>query len=215
LALKIIVFASRKGGTGKTTLTGHVAVAVEAAGHGPVVLMDGDPQGSLADWWDAREAMTPAFAACASAELAASCAQLAADGAAWCLIDTPPAAGDATRAAIAVADLVIIPVRPSPHDLRAIGATIDMCRDAGRPFVFVVTQAKPLTAITAQIVAALSEHGQVAPILIGDRVAYASAMADGRTVTELDPRGKPAAEVDALTLFVFSLFTEKRKSRKD
>ena len=54
--------ASQKGGSGKTTLSGHLAVQAQRAGAGPVVLIDIDPQGSLADWWNEREAEYPAFA---------------------------------------------------------------------------------------------------------------------------------------------------------
>ena len=54
--------ASQKGGSGKTTLSGHLAVQAQLSGAGPVVLIDIDPQGSLADWWNEREAELPAFA---------------------------------------------------------------------------------------------------------------------------------------------------------
>ena len=60
--MKIIVLASQKGGVGKTTLAAHIAVAAEQSGDGPCVLIDTDPQASLAAWWNGREAQTPAFA---------------------------------------------------------------------------------------------------------------------------------------------------------
>ncbi|MBV8705004.1 MAG: ParA family protein, partial [Acetobacteraceae bacterium] len=60
--MRTIVLASQKGGAGKTTLAAHVAVAAEAAGAGPTVLIDTDPQGSLSAWWNVREADTPALA---------------------------------------------------------------------------------------------------------------------------------------------------------
>ena len=59
--MKIIVVASQKGGVGKTTLTGHLGVQASTSGHGPVALLDTDPQGSLADWWNMREAPEPIF----------------------------------------------------------------------------------------------------------------------------------------------------------
>ncbi len=58
----VMSLASQKGGSGKTTLSGHIAVEAERQGAGPVAVIDADPQGSLADWWNARAAETPLFA---------------------------------------------------------------------------------------------------------------------------------------------------------
>ena len=60
--MRIVAFASQKGGSGKTTIAGHIAVQAERAGAGPVAIIDTDPQGSLSDWWNARQSETPAFA---------------------------------------------------------------------------------------------------------------------------------------------------------
>ena len=59
--MRIIAFASQKGGVGKTTLAGHLAVEAERQGVGPVALLDTDPQGSLAAWWNVRAAEVPVF----------------------------------------------------------------------------------------------------------------------------------------------------------
>src|SRR5262245_36851958 len=67
--VRMVVFASHKGGSGKTTLSGHIAVEAERMGDGPVALIDTDPQGSLAKWWNARAASTPAFAQASLDEL--------------------------------------------------------------------------------------------------------------------------------------------------
>ena len=56
-----IALAAQKGGVGKTTLAAHLAVQAERSGAGPVALIDADPQASLADWWNDREAETPVF----------------------------------------------------------------------------------------------------------------------------------------------------------
>ncbi|MGE0774875.1 MAG: AAA family ATPase, partial [Sphingomonadaceae bacterium] len=60
--MRVLALASQKGGSGKTTLSGHLAVQAQRSGMGPVVLMDIDPQGSLADWWNERKDEMPAFA---------------------------------------------------------------------------------------------------------------------------------------------------------
>jgi chromosome partitioning protein len=196
--MKVLVLASQKGGPGKTTLAAHLAVAAESAGMGPVVLIDTDPQASLADWWNERQAETPAFASMTVADLAGNLEQLAAAGFKLAVIDTPPAMTSSISSVVAVADMVLVPVRPSPHDLRAVGQTVELVEQAGKPFAFVLTQAKGIARLTAQAAAALSEHGVLLGTIIGDRVDYASSMIDGRTVNELAPKGASAGEITAL-----------------
>ncbi len=212
--MNVIVLASQKGGVGKTTLAAHLAVAAEAAGAGPVVLIDTDPQGSLSAWWNVREAETPALAPSTIAELAEKLAALGAAGYTFAIIDTPPAITGAIRAVVGTADLVLIPTRPSPHDLRAVGSTVELVQDADKPFVFVVTQAKPNTRLTVQAIAALSAHGAVAQAIMHDRVDYAGSMIDGRTVQETDGKGRSAAEMVELWDFVQERMTKSTKTRK-
>lgn len=212
--MKTIVFASQKGGAGKTTLAAHLAVAAEKAGDGPCVLIDTDPQASLAAWWNGREAETPALAPVTLKELDSKLEALKKAGYAYAFIDTPPAITESIRAVVAQADFVLIPTRPSPHDLRAVGRTVELATDANRPFAFAVMQAKPNSRLTVQAMAALSEHGIVAPAIIHDRVDFASSMIDGRTVMEIDPRGRSAGEVVELWRFVKTRITDNTKARK-
>ena len=212
--MKTIVIASQKGGAGKTTLAAHLAVTAEQEGAGPAVLIDTDPQGSLSAWWNSREADTPALASASLAELATKLEGLAAAGFKLAVIDTPPAITAAIRDVVKLADLVLIPTRPSPHDLRAVGSTVDIAQETGRPFAFAVTQAKPTARLTVQAVAALSAHGAVAPAIVHDRVDYAASMIDGRTVSETDPKGRSAAEIRELLDFVQAQLHEKKKAKK-
>ncbi len=212
--MKTLVLASQKGGAGKTTLAAHLAVAAAQGDGGPAVLIDTDPQGSLTAWWNSREADTPALAASSLAELPAKLKDLAAAGYALAVIDTPPAITAAIRDVVKLADLVLIPTRPSPHDLRAVGSTVDLAKETGRPFAFAVTQAKPTARLTVQAVAALSAHGPVAPAIVHDRVDYAASMVDGRTVGEVDPRSRSAEEIGGLFSFVQERMNVKTKARK-
>lgn len=200
--MRVLALASQKGGSGKTTLSGHLAVQAQRAGAGPVVLIDIDPQGSLSDWWNEREAELPAFAHTTVARLAADLETLRQQGFRLAVIDTPPAITMAIQSVIAVAELIVIPTRPSPHDLRAVGATVDLCDRAGKPLIFVVNAATPKARITAETAVALSQHGTVAPVTLHHRTDFASSMIDGRTVMELDPRSKSAAEVAALWEYI-------------
>jgi chromosome partitioning protein len=205
--MHVIALASRKGGAGKTTLASHLAVEAEAAGAGPVALVDTDPQGGLAGWWNARPAETPRWIDPAGGLPAAVTAARAA-GYGVLVIDTPPSVAETIAGVIAVCDLVVIPVRPSPNDLRAIGGTIELARRARRRMVFVVSQATQRARITAEAAIALSQYGTVAPVVVHHRVDFAASMTGGATVGELDPQGRSAGEVRALWAYLLNLLTE-------
>ncbi|MGE0652837.1 MAG: AAA family ATPase [Alphaproteobacteria bacterium] len=196
--MKVIAVTSQKGGTGKTTLSGHLAVQAERAGLGPVALVDTDPQGSLTLWWNARQAETPAFVQTSIAGLGADLDRLRAAGVKLVFIDTPPAITWAIIEVIKVADMVVIPVRPSPHDLAASGTTVDMVDNLGKPMVFVVNGASPRARITGEAAVALSQHGTVAPVTVHHRTEFAASMIDGRTVMELPRTSRSAGEIEAL-----------------
>jgi chromosome partitioning protein len=200
--VRILALASQKGGSGKTTLSGHLAVQAQRAGSGPVVLIDIDPQGSLADWWNEREDELPAFAQTTVARLATDLEQLRQQGFKLAVIDTPPAITMAIQSVISVAELIVVPTRPSPHDLRAVGATVDLCERAGKPLIFVVNAATPKARITSEAAIALSQHGTVAPVTVHHRTDFASSMIDGRTVMDFAPDGKSAQEVVQLWTYI-------------
>ena len=196
--MKTVVVTSQKGGSGKTTVVAHLAVAAEKAGHGPTVIIDTDPQQTLATWWKMREAETPKLASVTLGEMANKLIALREMGFTWCFIDTPPALTKQNELVLGLADLVLIPTRPSPNDLWALGATLGLVGQTGAPFVFVLTQAKGNARITVQAMAALSEHGRIFEAIIHDRVDYAASMTDGRTALEIAPSGPAATEVTGL-----------------
>lgn len=200
--MRVLALASQKGGSGKTTLSGHLAVQAQRAGAGPVVLVDIDPQGSLTEWWNEREAEYPALAQTTVARLAADLMLLRQQGFKLAVVDTPPAITLAIQSVIQVSELIVVPTRPSPHDLRAVGATVELCDRAGKPLIFVVNAATAKARITSQAAVALSQHGTVAPVTLHHRTDFAASMIDGRTVMEVDPTGKSAAEVAALWTYV-------------
>jgi len=195
---QIIVLASQKGGSGKTTISGHLAVQAEIAGAGPVALIDTDPQGSLAKWWNCRASETPAFAQVSAPNLMSDIETLRANGYKLIVIDTPPAVTSTISEVIMYADLVVIPTRPSPHDLRAVGPTVDIIEYQHKPLVFVVNSATVRARITGETAVALSQHGTVAPVTLHHRVDFAASMIDGRTVCEINPKSRSAMEVAKL-----------------
>ncbi|HSS13025.1 MAG TPA: ParA family protein [Rhizomicrobium sp.] len=201
-AMYTIVAASQKGGSGKTTLSGHLAVEAARAGAGEIALIDTDPQGSLAHWWNARRAPTPHFVKAGLPDLEKALAGLEQAGIKIAVVDTPPAITQSISRVVAYADLVLVPTRPSPHDLRAVGATVDIAERHGKPLIFVVNAATARARITGESAVALSQHGTVAPVTIHHRVDFAASMIDGRTVGEVVPSSQSAKEITELWLYI-------------
>jgi chromosome partitioning protein len=197
-----IVAASQKGGSGKTTLSGHLAVEAVRQGAGDIALIDTDPQGSLAHWWNARQAPAPQFVKAGLLDLDEALAGLERMGTRIAVIDTPPAITQSISRVVAHADLVLVPTRPSPHDLRAVGATVDIAERHGKPVIFVINAATARARITGESAVALSQHGTVAPVTIHHRVDFAASMIDGRTVGEVTLNSASAKEISDLWVYI-------------
>ena len=196
--MRVLVFASQKGGSGKTTLAGHIAVEAERSGDGPVALIDTDPQGSLSKWWNSRQSQTPVFIQSVFSQLYTDLQQIRQAGYQLVVVDTPPAVTRAIAEVVAVADMLVLPTRPSPHDLRAVGPTVDIAESHQKPVIFAINAATKRARITSEAAVALSQHGTVAPVNIHNRIDFAASMIDGRTVMETDPDGQSAEEIGEL-----------------
>lgn len=193
-----LTFLSQKGGSGKTTLAVHVAVAAHESGE-RVVIVDTDIQRSATTWSEARLTETPAVVPVAAAELDAVMNASRHDAMTLCIIDTAPhAAPDAARVARA-ADLVVIPCRPTAFDLAAVGSAVEIVKAAKARAVFVLSACPFRSPEIAETRAVLADYGfSVAPVEITDRRAFARAVATGRAVTEFENHGKAAEEIRAL-----------------
>lgn len=196
--MRKIIVASQKGGAGKSTLCAHLSVQAERAGDGPAYLIDTDPQASLSTWHERREAETPRRVEVPLEEVGAGLEVLRKRGAGLVMIDTAPSRSEEVAQLFQWVDMAVIPVRASPADLWAVGATVSQLKEMGIPFVFVLNGVKPNAAITAQAVAALSHHGKVIDVFVADRTAYAASMVNGRTAIELAPKGPAAQEISQL-----------------
>jgi chromosome partitioning protein len=210
--MDVIALASRKGGAGKTTLSAHIAVAAESAGAGPVAIIDADPMSGLSTWWNKRSADTPVFAKVEGVGFTKTLAALQKQGVRLVVIDTPPADGSVVAPIIRLADLVVVPVVPSPHDIWAIGNTIGVVEDTGVPLIFVINNAGG-AKLTSQTVRQLSQHGTVAMSMCKSRQDYRSSMIDGRVCSEVVPNGKSAAEVADLWTYLQTRLQKKEKRR--
>jgi chromosome partitioning protein len=212
--MQVIVINSQKGGSGKTMLAKHLSVEAERAGDGPVYLIDTDPQGSLTAWHAKREAEAPARVEIPFEGLEKGLELLRSHGATLCLIDTASGRVEVAKELFRMADLVVFPVQASEDDLTAAPVTVQALKESGTPFVFVLTRVKAGTLITAQAAALLSKHGQVAETFIADRTAYKSPFAGGQTITEAEPKGQAAKEVNDLWKTIKLCLHETMQSSK-
>lgn len=196
--MRKIAFLAQKGGSGKTTLAVHTAVAATEAGE-RVVVIDTDPQKSATVWGDARDSSLPVVATAAASELGRVIEAATQESMTLAIVDTAPhAAPDATRIVRSV-DLVVIPVRPTAFDIAAAGSAIDIARAGGVRAVFVLSACPFRSPEIAETRMVLADYGiPIAPVEIVDRRAFSRAVATGRAVTEFDSDGKAASEIRAL-----------------
>lgn len=197
--MSTIAIISQKGGAGKTTLALHLAAAGQDAGRVALVI-DTDPQATASQWASWRQDAPPEVIDSPPPRLAAKVAAATGQGAQLIVIDTPPHADSAARAAAELADLVLIPCRPSAFDLSAIQTSAKLVQLLRKP-AFVVFTAGPPNAprVYAEAEELVDGYGTPpCPIILPDRAAYRHASAEGRSVMELEPAGKAADEVREL-----------------
>src|SRR5271169_848357 len=197
--MKTIAIVSQKGGAGKTTLAVHLATAAAAAGHSAAII-DLDPQGTAASWSDRRTAEAPEVISGQAVRLPALVKAAQENGADFLILDTAPNADQTASLAARAADVVLIPCRPAAFDLEAVQTTLMLARTAGKP-AYVVLNAVPARSggIDKEATATLTAQGaSVAPHQLTQRAAFAHGVIDGRTAQEFEPRGKAAAEIEAI-----------------
>lgn len=198
--MHIVSFVTQKGGTGKSHLATSFAVAAEATGE-RVCILDLDPQSTVAQWYEARTAETPAVLNHnEAANLDKVLQALGAANFSLVVIDTPGTDSHATRGAMKAADLNLVVVRPSEADLKATKPTIAALLDMGQPFALVINQASPnkQARLTSAVTTRLSTSGMVVPVSVAYRMDHQYAYAMGQGVREYDPEGKAAQEVGEL-----------------
>ncbi len=191
-----IAIISQKGGAGKTTLALHLAAAAHDAGR-IALIIDTDPQATASQWAAWRQDAPPEVIDSPPPRLAAKVEAAKGQGAEMIVIDTPPHADSAARAAVEVADLVLIPCRPSAFDLSAIQTTAKLVQLLRKPAYVVFTAGSPNAPRMYQEAGELVETFGTppCPIQIPDRAAYRHASGEGRTVMEYEPDGKAADDI--------------------
>lgn len=210
---KILTIANRKGGAGKSTCAAHIAL--EAVKYNlKTILIDLDPQKTLEVWWKKREEENPYLTEVDPLKLEEVIENLNKHDFDLCIIDTPGDTSINATNGIKVADLVLIPSKPTSPDLTAIGRTISMVKSLEKSYIFLITQAVARTKLAVQGVSVLSEFGVVAPATIGNRISYVNAMNVGSSAALEDKLA--AEELNAIWKFISSkLFDLKEKNAKE
>lgn len=197
--MRIIAFVTQKGGSGKSTLAACLAVtALEA--REKVFLIDMDPQQSLLKWSATRNDKDIPVEAVTAPKLSRALAALEQNGIDLVLLDTPGTDSAATEAAMKVADLCLIPARPTVFDIWSSEVTRSKLKALGREFAFVLNQCPALqdSQRVQDGTKALEAMGGLLTPLIASRVDYQEAAREGMGVTELNPNGKAAEEMRRL-----------------
>ena len=202
--MKTIAIVSQKGGSGKTTLALHLAVASAAEGRNTAVI-DLDPQASSANWSDRRSAELPVVLSAHASRLRHEFQRVRDIGGEMLFLDTAPHSDNAALEAARVADLVLIPCRLAILDLEAITNTLAFICTTGTP-TLVILNAIAATGQDALLATeALSAHDvETCPVRLGRLVAFARALLSGQSAQEYEPFGKAALEVRRLHDFITS-----------
>ena len=206
---KVITIAQQKGGTGKTTLAVHLALAFIKYHNLKVAIIDTDPQGSLGKWFMIRSEikikngdLTFKTASLWGAQYESKILKQTND---IVIIDTPPKIEADARPAIEASDLVLIPISPSPVDFWATEPIIEIAKRAKKKVVIQINRANPRAKLMKKTYAYINDLGvKKTNTLIGHRQIFIASMGEGKTVIEKQRKGKAAQEIEELSKEIYS-----------
>ena len=209
--MHVVSFMTQKGGSGKSTTCASIAVAAFQTGR-RVFILDMDEQGTMSQWIDTRgEQAGPDFEEIKAADLAKALPELKKAGYDLVFIDTPGKYSPDNNAVMRVSDLVLIPCRPTAPDLRGCVPTVEALMTLKKPFAFVLNQCIARSPRVEETRTGLSALGMCADPPIVSRTDHQDAMAQGIGVTEFNPKGEAAREINELLDWVDKKLSPKVK----
>jgi chromosome partitioning protein len=204
--MKVISLVTQKGGSGKSTLCVSLAVAAQEAGK-LVYILEMDRQATVTQWAQARQGREPEVAQVGPDKLKAMLKKIEDGGPDFVapdfvFIDTPGVDSPGTNEAIRLADLCLIPCRPTPADLKAMRPTLGAIHRLERDFAFVLNQTPPRSYRVRETTEGLQVLGVLAEVNIVMRNDHQDAIGLGLGVTEFNKEGPAAEEIRQLWAWV-------------
>ena len=204
-----IAILNQKGGSGKSTLAECLAVAAHLDGQASAVL-DMDPQGTVYAWGKRREEPNPPVRSVTIANLRDEWEVLRDAGADIIIIDTPARLNDWAMQAAELADLVIVPAKPTIKDLERVEASIKLAQvSRAVPALVVLNQVRAQGDRADQAEELIrSQTVPVCPTRLGFRVAFEDSDTLGLTPMETDPNGRAAEEIKMVYQYTIALLNK-------
>ena len=202
MSTKVVAVLNQKGGSGKTTLSTHLARALTLAG-AKVLLVDSDPQGSARDWHAAADGELVPVVGLDRPTLEKDIPAIAGSYE-WIFVDGAPSRNALALSALKAADIVLIPVQPSPYDIWATAELVDSVKQrqdlTGKPrAAFVISRQIQGTRLAQEIRDALESYGlHIFTHSTTQRVIYAHSATTGSTALDIEPESPAAAEIRAI-----------------
>ena len=206
---KVITKKKKKGGTGKTTLAVHLALAFIKYHNLKVAIIDTDPQGSLGKWFMIRterknsdDNLTFKTASLWGAQYESKTLKKDHD---IVIIDTPPKIESDARPAIEAADLVLIPMSASHVDFWATGAIVDIAKKANKKILIQINRSNQRSKLITKTNDFIKSLDLLSTnTIIGNRQIYASSMGEGKTAVEKQKKGNAVEEIKNLSEQILS-----------
>lgn len=199
---KVVTFFGQKGGGGKSTDTVHTAVEAERNGVRSIIF-DCDPQKSACSWGAVRSAETPSVVPVPTHALFQAIARAAESGIELVVIDSPPHTSPEASEIAKHADLIIIPVRPSPFEVDRVPTSAAMARAAGKiPHILLSRVDRRQKTTIAGATEELAKHGAIIPVSLGQLSAFEHAIFTGQSVSEINAKSTASREIAALWAWI-------------